>query len=92
MTDGHVLSINALPQQDVIDLGFKCGVNGTYTITSEGMESFDATTPIWLEDLKTGATQNLRTNPVYSFNYATGEAENRFKLHFKSANGFRTTT
>ena len=70
---------------EVVDLGFKCGVNGTYALNASGIESFDATTPVWLEDLKTGAVQNLRTNPAYSFDYTTADNEKRFKLHFKSA-------
>jgi hypothetical protein len=87
MAAGEIMSVNALPKEgnEVVDLGFKCGVSGTYNLTASGMESFDATTPIWLEDLKTGAIQNLRTNPAYSFTYNTSDVENRFKLHFKSA-------
>jgi hypothetical protein len=89
MITGNILSINSLPMQgnEVVDLGFKCGVNGTYTITASGIESFDATTPVWLEDLKTGTVQNLRSNPAYSFDYTTADNEKRFKLHFKSATG-----
>jgi hypothetical protein len=60
-------------------------VNGTYSLNASGMESFDATTPIWIEDLKTGTKQNLRINPSYSFDYTTGASELRFRLHFKSA-------
>ena len=87
MISGEILTTNALPMEgnEVVDLGFRCGVSGTYNLTGAGMESFNAATPIWLEDLKTGAVQNLRTNPAYSFSYATGDAEKRFRLHFKSA-------
>jgi hypothetical protein len=87
MVSGEILSVNSLPMEgnEVVDMGFKCGVNGTYSLTASGMESFDATTPIWLEDLKTGAVQDLRSNPNYSFSYATTDTENRFRLHFKSA-------
>jgi hypothetical protein len=81
------LSINELPFEgnETLDLGFKCGIDGNYTLTGLGMESFDAATPIKLEDLKTHSTQDLRLNPVYSFNYATDDIEARFRLHFKSA-------
>ncbi len=87
MITGDVLSVNTLPQEgtEVVNIGFKCGNAGTYTITGTGMETFDASTPIWLEDLKTGTMQNLRTNPVYTFNYSAGDTENRFRIHFKSA-------
>jgi hypothetical protein len=87
MITGDILSINALPMlgNEVVDLGFKCGVNGTFTLNASGIESFDATTPVWLEDLKTGAVQNLRVNQTYAFDYTTADNEKRFKLHFKSA-------
>ncbi|MCO5256667.1 MAG: hypothetical protein M9926_07895 [Lentimicrobium sp.] len=51
---GDVLSINELPFEgnEVVNLGFKCGVGGTYSITASGMESFSASTPVMLEDLK----------------------------------------
>ena len=83
------LSINSLPMEgnEIVDLGFKCNATGEYTLNASGMETFDATTPIILEDLMLNTTQNLRSNPVYSFNYVNGDKENRFRLHFKSATG-----
>jgi hypothetical protein len=89
MVSNEVLTINTLPMEgnEVVNLGFKAGVNGDYTVNASGIESFDATTPIWLEDLKTGAVQNLRSNPVYNFAYTSGDNENRFRIHFKSAYG-----
>jgi len=83
------LSINELPfdENEAVNLGFQCGINGTYSLTCSGLESFDASTPIWLEDLKTNIVRNLRNNPVYSFDYSTMDNENRFRLHFKSAFG-----
>jgi len=86
---GYKLSINELPFEgnEVVDLGFNCGVAGTYSITASGMESFSSSTPILLEDLKLNTIQDLRLDPVYSFNYATGDNNNRFKLHFKNATG-----
>ncbi|MGV1050457.1 MAG: T9SS type A sorting domain-containing protein, partial [Solirubrobacterales bacterium] len=89
MISNDVLAINELPLagNETIDLGFKCNANGAYSLTASGMESFDASTPIWLEDTKLNATQDLRANAVYNFSYAAGENANRFKLHFKSANG-----
>jgi hypothetical protein len=85
MISNKILSVNTLPFEgnEVIDLGFKCGKEGQYSLTARGMESFDFTTPIWLEDLKTGIWQDLRSNPVYNFTYSIADAEKRFKLHFK---------
>ncbi|MBK6964148.1 MAG: T9SS type A sorting domain-containing protein [Bacteroidales bacterium] len=85
----EVLSINELPFEgnEVVNLGFKCGVAGTYSLNASGVESFNSSTPILLEDLKLNILQDLRLNPVYSFNYATNDSEARFKLHFKAATG-----
>lgn len=89
MISGDILNINALSMEgnEVVNLGFKCGIEGSYTVTASGMESFSSTTPILLEDLKLNTIQDLRLNPVYNFNYTTNDNENRFKLHFKNATG-----
>ncbi|MFZ4708146.1 MAG: hypothetical protein ACOYMF_19235, partial [Bacteroidales bacterium] len=89
LISSDMLSINALPEQeaDVVNLGFRCGVSGSYSVTASGMESFNANTPIWLQDLKTGFVQDLRTNQTFTFDYAAGDNELRFKLHFSSATG-----
>ncbi|MHC1775333.1 MAG: T9SS type A sorting domain-containing protein [Lentimicrobium sp.] len=89
MAAGYNLSINELPFEgnEVVNLGFKCGVEGTYSLNASGLESFSSSTPILLEDLKLNILQDLRLNPVYSFNYATNDSEARFKLHFKAATG-----
>jgi hypothetical protein len=86
---GEIMSINVLPLEgnEVVNLGFKCGLSGTYELTASGMESFDASVPVLLEDVKTGVIQNLRTNPVYSFTYTSGDSDERFKLRFKSSTG-----
>jgi hypothetical protein len=86
---GYNLSINELPFEgnEVVRMGFKCGVDGTYSLNASGMESFSSSTPILLEDVKLNTIQDLRLNPVYSFNYLTSDNENRFNLHFKAATG-----
>ncbi|PKP17647.1 MAG: hypothetical protein CVU06_12935, partial [Bacteroidetes bacterium HGW-Bacteroidetes-22] len=90
----YKLSINELPFEgnEVVNLGFTCGVAGTYSVTASGMESFSSSTPILLEDLKLNSLQDLRLNPVYSFNYQVGDNDNRFKLHFKNATGIDKPT
>jgi len=47
-----------------------------------GIESFDASIRIDLEDLKTGEITNIRTNPAYTFQAITSDDANRFILHF----------
>ncbi|HEY9113046.1 MAG TPA: T9SS type A sorting domain-containing protein, partial [Bacteroidales bacterium] len=73
-----ILSVNQLPEVEVMDLGFYCGSSGTYTILLAEMNGI---ANCMLEDLKTGNMQNLKMGS-YTFSYTAGEPEKRFKLHF----------
>lgn len=75
---GDILSVNQLPEVDVLDLGFYCGSSGTFSILLAEMNGI---TKCLLEDLKTGQTQDLKMGS-YTFSYTAGEPEMRFKLHF----------
>ena len=80
-----IMAVNELPWtgiNQVIPMGFRCGVSGTYTITARNLQSFRLGTTIYLEDRKVANMQNLMQYPVYSFDYASGEDVNRFVLHF----------
>jgi hypothetical protein len=94
VTADQKLSINELPLagNETVNLGFICNTDGNYNLSASGIESFDATTAILLEDTKLNITQDLRSNAVYSFSYVTGEDANRFVLHFKAANSIVETT
>jgi surface protein len=64
-----LLSVNSLPsstQYSEIVVSFTAGVNGRYSITASGMESF-GNSNIVLMDMLTNTTQNLALNPIYSF-------------------------
>ena len=90
----NILTVNSLPDMETspdVSLGFKAGAETTYTLTATGIESFDATTPLLLEDLKTNTPLDLRENPVYTFSAAPGDTEHRFNLHFKSTTGIGET-
>jgi hypothetical protein len=89
----NALSINELPLagNETVEVGFKCSTTGEYSLTASGMESFDASMPIVLEDKKFNIFQDLRTKPEYSFSYVADENANRFKLHFKAATGTTPT-
>lgn len=79
------LSINSLPaatSQEVIPVGFKSGVSGTYTITATDLASFQTGTELYLTDLFTGHMQNLLTNPVYTFTASPANPEHRFDITF----------
>lgn len=83
-------AVNTLPDYIAnpnVSLGLKVGAETTYTVNVSGIENFDASLPIRLDDLKTGVSQDLRINPVYSFTAAPGDAENRFMLSFASVTG-----
>jgi len=80
--DLSLLSLPSLSVFPVIRLGFKPGTDGRYTLTASGLESFTSRANAYLEDLLTGATQDLRVNPVYAFDAAAEQPEHRFNLHF----------
>jgi hypothetical protein len=85
-----MLSINTLPSvetNNVVPVAFRAGVSGNYAINASGIESFDNSTPIWLEDKVLNTAVDFRTNTSYTFNYTAGSNDNRFLLHFKSAFG-----
>ena len=78
-------AVNTLPSYITntnVPLGLKVGAAATYIITAEGIDSFNPTVPIILQDLKLGIVHDLRINPAYSFSAAPGDLENRFKLWF----------
>ncbi|NQV01215.1 MAG: T9SS type A sorting domain-containing protein [Bacteroidia bacterium] len=85
ITPGKILSVNALPDvslHPVVPMGCKVGVAGDYTITATGIETFPGETNMYIEDLLTGATQDLVSNPLYTFAATPGDKEYRFNLHF----------
>ncbi len=87
---GEKAAVNTLPSIETnseISLGLKVGADATYTLNAGGIGSFDVTTPVLLEDLKTNNMIDLRQNPEYSFNASPADAEHRFNLHFKNTNG-----
>lgn len=82
--DQDKLSINSLrysSEEQIIPVGFEYSATESVTLNFEGMESFDAETGLYLEDLITGASINLRDNTVYSFNHSPSDDVVRFKLH-----------
>ncbi|MCF8302295.1 MAG: T9SS type A sorting domain-containing protein [Bacteroidales bacterium] len=83
--------IQALPPLEkpvIVNIGIEAANIGEFTFSTEKLESFDPSTPITLEDRKTGEQVNLSETPEYTFNIAEpGTYNNRFFLHFKSAVG-----
>jgi PKD repeat protein len=81
-----MVGINGLPNNNSsvvsVPMGMIVGTAGTYTFTFEDISTFDASTLIYLEDLKTGTIQNLRVNEVYTFTSTLSDDTERFVIHF----------
>jgi hypothetical protein len=72
--------LSSVSENPMIPVAFKAGIDGNYSLTADfNTASFSS---VILIDAKTSMTQNLNTNPVYSFNATTGDDLNRFTLHF----------
>jgi N-acetylneuraminic acid mutarotase len=76
---GVKLSINGMPETNMIPVGMKSGVAGQYTINATETSTFPY---IVLEDLKTGIKTDLLIGS-YTFNYSSDDSDNRFIIHFK---------
>jgi fibronectin-binding autotransporter adhesin len=82
--NGNNYCIDRMPYVDantIIRIGIKAGLDANYTLTATGVTEFHATS-VLLEDLKTGATQELKNNPVYTFAGKPSDAPERLRLHF----------
>ena len=77
-SDSKVLSIDRRPVCEEIQLGFRCGESGEYTLKTNDLGDISV---LILEDTKTDIFHDLATGD-YVFNYEYGEDEKRFKLHF----------
>lgn len=83
--NGINLSINTLgtiTNNLVVPVGFKAGVNGTYTINASDLNTFTNSTYIYLKDLKTNTIQDLNQNANYTFVGVTSDNAARFELIF----------
>lgn len=83
-------SINCLPfslDEFELALGFITGLSGTFSISSEGSNSFqDGDFDIYIEDMATGDLFNLGEEQ-YTFTAESEGNENRFMLHFYGVTG-----
>ncbi|MCK9423788.1 MAG: T9SS type A sorting domain-containing protein [Bacteroidales bacterium] len=66
----------------VVNLGIKAGITATYTLTVTGLKTFFSARSVNLEDLKTGVTQNLNDNNVYTFSASPDDQPKRLLLRF----------
>jgi len=77
---GTKLAINTLPETNIVPVGVKARVSGTYTIAATEINDLQYVT---IEDTKTGIFTELAKS-AYTFNFEAGENEMRFKLHFSA--------
>jgi hypothetical protein len=85
--DGQALSINGMPALGTdydIPLNFKASVQAQYGLSFEGINDL-ANTNVYIEDLFTGNTQDLRQNPIYTFDAVPGDPQARFVIHFTNS-------
>ncbi|KAF0194352.1 MAG: hypothetical protein FD166_3537 [Bacteroidetes bacterium] len=78
------LSINSLKysnDEQVIPVGFEYPVSESVTLSFDGMDSFGPETGLYLEDLVTGSTTDLRLTSGYTFNHNPANDALRFRLH-----------
>ena len=69
----------------VVPVGLKAGTNGSFKMTADGINSFAPGTIMTIEDLKTGTTHNLVSNPTYLFTACSTDDPERFLLHFRGS-------
>lgn len=89
----RTIGVNTLEKIEAattVPMGFAAGENNSFTISAEGLNTFDPTSYIMLEDLHTGAMHNLRSGN-YTFSATTTDNINRFVLHFTPAAEISTT-
>jgi hypothetical protein len=83
------LTINALDhstQTIVVPVGIEYPESKSLTFTTSGIESFESSVNIFLEDKLLNKTIDLRENPVYTFTNAAGADPMRFNLLFYGVN------
>ena len=87
MNNGERMSLNGLSSDNMnrsIDLGLMPGITGNFTLSFDGLNSFPATTLIFLEDKLTGEMLSVREVNEYTFDADVNDSEDRFVLHFTS--------
>mgnify|MGYP006288155253 CR=1 FL=1 len=91
---GKAHAVNVLPddwiettEPAIIPVGFDIGINTECTITATGIESFDPSITIYLEDKKEDVLHNLHNNPEYIFGSSGQDDPDRFMLHFGDMTG-----
>src|SRR5690606_23029153 len=79
-----------IEEVSTVPVGFEAGVNGSYTFRFEGINTFDPTSYIYLEDKKLDVRHNVRSG-AYTFTANATDHRDRFVLHFTPAAAINAT-
>lgn len=84
--DKYSIQGRALPftDSDVVKLGYKTTINGTFTIAIENTDGLFLNQDVFLVDKLNNTIQNLKT-AAYSFTTVSGTFNDRFELRFVDA-------
>jgi len=83
-------TINQLPPPFgslIVPLDFKTSYSGKVTLSFSGLENFDQSMPIRLEDKLNGSMTDLRKSETYIFSHDPSNTEKRFSLIFGYPDG-----
>lgn len=80
LNESQKLSIDKRPETGIIPLGFRVISNGNYQIF---IQQSDGLASIEIEDTKLERMHDLKSG-AYSFDWETGDLEERFKLHLSA--------
>ena len=89
------LSINQLPPPSgalIVPLDFKTSYAGQVTLNVSGIENFDPSLAIRLQDHVNGSWTDLRQKSTYAFTHDTSNTEKRFNLVFGYPSGINTNS
>ncbi len=83
-------TLKSIEETSTVNVGFEPGINGSYTFHFDGMNSFDPTSYVTLEDKLLNVFHDVRSGD-YSFTSNATDNWNRFVLHFTPAAKFNTS-
>jgi len=90
-TDTYSIQGRALPfaATDVVPLGYKTSVAGSYTIAIENFDGLFENQNVYLVDKLLNVTQNLKAG-VYTFTTESGTFDNRFEIRYNDGTALAT--
>ncbi|MFZ4398657.1 MAG: BACON domain-containing protein [Bacteroidales bacterium] len=77
--------LTTIADHPLIPVGFKAGVNGSYTITASDVNNFTTPCYSYLKDLTTNTITDLNQNASYTFTASSSDNTNRFQLLFAAS-------